>query len=137
MKYRHAFLQLVSLLTLCLVGWAVYQAVQQPTIGAFWGYTSGVIYEVDNAHPSADLVQVGDRIIQGNDLAPAQFYKLSGLGPGDTVVVEIERNNQHESYSLSVTTPALRTVFERLIPILIGLTFWIVGNLVLALADTV
>jgi hypothetical protein len=78
------------------------------------------------------LVQVGDRIIQGNDLTPAQFYKLSGLGPGDTVVVEIERNNQQESYSLSVTSPSLRTVFERLIPILIGLTFLIVGNLVLA-----
>lgn len=132
MKYRHAFLQLLSLLTLSLVGWAVYRAVQQPTIGAFWGYTSGVIYEVDGGHPSANLLQVGDRVIQGNGLAPAEFYKLSGLEPGNTVAVEIERNNKQEIFSLSVANPAFRTVIERLIPILIGLTFWIVGNLVLA-----
>jgi signal transduction histidine kinase len=132
MKYRNAFLQLLSVLTLCLVGWAINKAIQQPTIGVFWGPSSGEIYEVEGSHPAAKFFQVGDRIIQGDGLAPAQLYQLSGKNPGDVVQLEINRDGKDQTFMVPVTKSDFQLVVERLIPITIALFFWIVGILVLA-----
>ncbi len=132
MKYRHAFLQLLSLLTLCLLGWSIYLAIHHPTIGVYWGYTSGVIYEVDPSYSSSNDLQIGDRIIKGDGLNPTQLYKLSCKNPGDLIHLKINRDGQDHSYLVEVAKSDFGTTTERLIPLWIALGFWLAGNAVLA-----
>jgi signal transduction histidine kinase len=132
MKYRHATMQLLSLLTLILLGWSSYLSIHRPTIGVFWGYTSGVIYEVDETHPSAKLLSVGDRIVSGNGLNASQLYKFNQINAGDVIDLKIDRNGKELNFPIIVAESKINTIFERVVPLLIALVFWLSGNLVLA-----
>ncbi len=132
MKYRHATMQLLSLLTLILLGWSSYLSINRPTIGVFWGYTSGVIYEVDETHPSAKLLLVGDRIVSGNGLNASQLYKFNQINTGDVINLKIDRNGKELNFPIIVTESKINTIFERVVPLVIALVFWLSGNLVLA-----
>ena len=88
------FLHVFSLFTLVLIGWAVALAVQKPSIGAYWGYPSGIVYAIDAGHPSSQVFRVGDRITGIGEIPRADWYKLPGTTPGQNLSIEVERDGQ-------------------------------------------
>ena len=131
-KTLHVFLHGLSLVTLVWIGWSVMLAVQKPSIGAYWGYRSGVVYGVDAGHPSSSVYQIGDRIIQSDELSLSDLYKLAGKSNGDTIRLAVERNGQVLQLVVQVAPSSLPAIFDRLPPFFVALGFWIIGNYVLA-----
>lgn len=130
------FFHLVSFATLFFLSWTIVLAVQRPSIGITWTYSNGVVYSVDPAHPSADLLRLGDRIIRGDGLTPSALYPLKGKRPGDTVHLILEREGTQLSIDAHVTPSSVRAIASRVITLSVALVFWAAGVLVLSFSHT-
>ena len=126
------FLHGLSLGTLVWIGWTVVLAVQKPSIGAYWGYQSGIVYGIDAGHPSARAFQIGDQIIPLNDLSSADLYKLAGMENGESIHLQVRRNGQMQELVVQVAPSSLPAVLERLPALLVAFGFWMAGSYVLA-----
>jgi signal transduction histidine kinase len=126
------FLHGLSLVTLVWIGWTVVLAVQKPSIGAYWAYPSGIVYGIDTGHPSAMAFQIDDRIIKVAELPPSEWYRLSGISNGQIIPVQVERNGQVQTLDVQIAPVSLQGNFDRLLPFLVALGFWIAGSYVLA-----
>lgn len=125
------FLHSLSVVTLVWMGWTVSLAVQKPSIGAYWGSQSGVVYGIDTGHPSAINFQVGDRIVDVEGNSPADLYKLSDQN-GQTIHIVVNRDGVDREISVQVRPSSLAAVLDRLPPFLVALAFWLAGSYVLA-----
>ncbi len=130
-KSLHVFLYGLSLVTLVWMGWTVALAVQKPSIGAYWGYQSGVVYGLDAGHPSAQAFRIGDRIIQVGELSPSELYRLVEKN-GELLHIPVERNGQTQELDVQVAPSSLQAILGRLPPFLVALGFWLAGGYVLA-----
>lgn len=131
-KALHVFLHGISVITLVWIGWSVLLAVQKPSIGAYWGYRSGVVYDVDAGHPSSKTFQIGDRIISAGDKSAADLYKLTRNEIDQTIRIDVERDGQIQELLVQVTPSSFRAILNRLPAFLVAFGFWIVGGYVLA-----
>jgi signal transduction histidine kinase len=118
------------LLTLCLLGWAGYQHIDRPTLGLYWNYASGFIYQVDDRNPSVAQVQVGDRLLSGNSLEPKHVYALIDQGEVDTILLQLERAGSVYAIRAEAIKPDLMIVISRVSFIIIALCFWLTGTLI-------
>ncbi|MEN4012182.1 MAG: histidine kinase [Bellilinea sp.] len=126
------FLHVFSLFTLVLIGWAVALAVQKPSIGAYWGYPSGIVYAIDAGHPSSQVFRVGDRILRIEEISRADWYKLPGTTPGQNLSIEVERDGQTHELDVQIAQSNIKAILGRIPPFLVALGFWIAGSYVLA-----
>lgn len=126
------FLHVSSLFTLVLIGWAVALAVQKPSIGAYWGYPSGIVYAIDAGHPSSQVFRVGDRILRIEEISRADWYKLPGTTPGQNLSIQVERDGQTHELDVQIAQSNIKAILGRIPPFLVALGFWIAGSYVLA-----
>ncbi len=126
----------MSLLTLILIGYTTIIAAQRPSLGIYWTYSSGIVYELDTTHPSTDEFQIGDRILSGDGLTPAKLYQLSSKQPGDVVDLVVERNGVQRIVHTKIVESSFAAVFSRLLPLAVALIFWISGSVVLAFSHS-
>ncbi|MRS04515.1 hypothetical protein EG832_15050, partial [bacterium] len=126
------FLHGLSLGTLVWIGWTVVLAVQKSSIGAYWGYQSGIVYGIDAGHPSARAFQIGDQIVPINDLSSSDLYKLEGMKNGESIHLQVRRNDQMQDLVVQVVPSSLPAVLERLPAFFVALGFWLAGSYVLA-----
>ncbi len=114
-----------------LLGWAGLVIVQRPYSGLTWSYKSGVIHQVDPQGPAAGLFQVGDQITAIDGLPPYQARDLPGRKVGDPVAFTVERGQDILSLHLQLTRASLTWALTSLTTILVALSFWLFGLLVL------
>lgn len=126
------FLHGISITTLVWIGWSVLLAVQKPSIGAYWSFRSGVVYDVDAGHPSSNTFQIGDRIVSAGDMSASDLYKLTRNEIGRIIRIDVERDGLMQEISIKVTPSSFRTILNRFPAFLVALGFWIVGSYVLA-----
>jgi len=126
------FLHGVSIITLVWIGWSVLLAVQKPSIGAYWGFRSGVVYDVDAGHPSSNAFHIGDRIISAGEMSASDLYKLTKNEIGQVIRIDVERDGQMQELLVQVASSSFRAILNRFPAFLVALGFWIVGSYVLA-----
>lgn len=131
-SYRNTFLHLVFVSVLIFLCWNLAEVIHHPSLGVFWGYGNAIVYGIDQSNPSAAKLLVGDRIISGDGLRPADIYRMEGKKPGDIINLLIERNGRTISLPVSVTEPHLQTILSRLLPLAVAVVFWCAGSIVLA-----
>ncbi len=126
------FLYGLSLAALSWIGWTVSLAVQKPSIGAVWAYQSGVVYSVDAGHPSAGVIKIGDRILQGAEQSPSDLYRLGGKANGENIQIILERNGRVQTIEVLVAPSSLEKILSRLPALMAAFGFWLAGSYVLA-----
>ena len=132
MRFRSVIPYVFVALTLALVGWAGYTDLSHPTLGLYWGYSSGLVYQNDGNNPSLSDVEIGDRLISGNGLEPRSVYKLIDQGEVSTIHLQFERKGKIFEVDADLIKPALGVVIGRLSVFLIAFCFWLSGSLIYA-----
>jgi signal transduction histidine kinase len=124
------------LAVLVFAGWL---QVRYPYDGIEFALRSGEVRVVDPNGPAAGRLQPGDhlRSVNEKDFFATQY--LGGLHPGDTVryVVYRQVNPFEGDYirtRLTLAAPSAAVLWSRLSPLLVALSFWLLGVLVLALS---
>lgn len=107
-------------------------AVQKPSIGVYWGFRSGVVYDVDAGHPSSNTFQIGDRIISAGEKSASDLYRLTRNEIGQIIRIDVERDGQIQELLVQVTPSSFRAILNRFPAFLVALGFWIIGSYVLA-----
>jgi signal transduction histidine kinase len=125
------FLHSLSVGTLVWIGWTVSLAVQKPSIGAFWRPQTGVVYFIDDGHPSADEFRVGDRIVNLEGFSPTYLNILSDWN-GQSIHVLVNRYGTDQEITAQVKPSGLGQILDRLPSFFVGLAFWLAGSYVLA-----
>ena len=62
---KTGYLYILSVATFALLIWGTILSIRQPYTGVFWEYSTGIVYQVDDSHPSAYQVHKGDQVISG------------------------------------------------------------------------
>lgn len=129
---------LASLATLALVAVVAVSMYRRPNEGLAWSL-SGEIVEVNPTGAGARAgLQTGDIIVEWDG---APFASSSWLyeekQPGDTVTFSVLRDNQSLSIQVTLESAPLAMVLRRLEPLLVALSFWLIGVVIAYLKPTV
>lgn len=119
---------LLALASIFFLGWSVWLAISYPDEGFQISSDNWVVTNVDKSGPAYGNIRNGDFILAVNSVPVSQalpFY--SNLQPGDVVEYTIQRKQQIIHVSSSLTVPTTVEISLRLIPIIVALTFWLVG----------
>ena len=119
-------------LTICaaLVLWSFpYDGIVQ------WSVQTGHIEAVDPHGPAAQAgIRRGDRILALDGIPLADVYPLyQGKRAGDQAVLTLLRAERELTVPITLAVPPVRARAIRLEPLLVGLSFWLVGLIVWAL----
>lgn len=124
---------LLAISTLLVLVWVMALVVRQPYSGLTWSYTTGVVQTVDPRGPAAALFQPGDRIVAVDGAPVYAARELPGKQAEQWVTFTvIEDSGVESARRLQLAAPASQVLFSRLSPILVALSFWLLGTLVLA-----
>lgn len=129
-------LSLLAVCTLALLAWAAILLVRQPYSGLNWSYTTGVVQAVDPHGPGAALFQPGDRLVAVDGAPVYAARDLPGLRAGDWVILSVVREGVESARRLQLVASPPAVLFGRLAVILVALSFWVLGTLVLALGPS-
>lgn len=132
MRFRSVIPYVFVALVLALMGWAGYKDLSHPTLGLYWGYSSGLVYQNDGNNPGVAGIEIGDRLISGNGLEAKSVYKLIDQGEVKTIRLQFERKGTIFSVDADLIKPALGTVIGRMSVFLIAFCFWLTGSLIYA-----
>ena len=126
---------LFGILALGLIGWTGFRSISRPTLGLYWEYGSGEVYEIQGDNPSVAAIHVGDRLISGDGVASDLVYKLIGQVKADSILLELERSGTVYTVHAQLIRPDFITIISRLSLILIGFSFWLTGALIYTFAQ--
>jgi signal transduction histidine kinase len=125
--------------TLAVLAFAGWQQVRYPYDGIEFALRSGEVRVVDPDGPAAGRLLPGDHIrsVNEKDFFASQY--LGGLHPGDTARYVVYRQvspfeGDYIKTKLTLAPPSAATLWNRLSPLLVSLSFWLLGVLVLALS---
>lgn len=118
----------IACLVLVIIGWSVFQANQQPDVGALWTQTGTVYY----AHKSSLLLR-HDRILSIDEVSlPESSFPYYLWEKGDDITFEILRNTKPLTLSIPFTEPPpLLVQVLRFSIFLVALVFWGVSGWIL------
>jgi signal transduction histidine kinase len=119
-------LHLVALCGLVVTG--VVSAVQ-PEAGLWWNVRTGEVLEVSTGGPGARAgLRVGDQILAVDGFPPTVLPNLTaGKHAGETLSLTVLQEGETRTVSLLLERPSLRSLFDRLIPLGVGIGFGVVG----------
>lgn len=121
-----------SILVLTLLAWAVWLRLQFSYDGALWSNKSGLVTRVDPSGPAADLLEEGDRILAIDGKPISQVTSLYfGKESGYPVSFSIERQGVRQNIDLFLAEPPWNVLITTLLPLLVGLFFWVTGVIIL------
>ncbi len=125
----------ISLATLALTTWAALVSWAFPYDGMQWSAQTGHIETVDAHGPAAQAgIRGGDRILALDGIPLADVYPLyRGKRAGDQALLTLLRAERQRAVSLTLAAPPPRVRAIHLEPLLVGLSFWLVGLVVWAL----
>lgn len=125
--------------TLAVLAFAGWLQVRYPYDGIEFALRSGEVRAVDPDGPAAGRFKPGDMIrsVNGQDLFATQY--LGGLHPGDPISYVVYRQvNPFEGnfikIKLTLVQPSPAVLWIRLSSLLVALSFWLLGILVLSLS---
>ena len=94
---------------------------------------SGVIQALDQSGIDAGIFQVGDRLIIVDGVPYDKTISLySGKHPGSFAQVIIDRNGKRLAFNFKLVKPPFSTVLRYFVPLLVALSFWVIGSIVQA-----
>ena len=132
-RLRIVFPFILASTSLALLAWTASLQVRRGYDGLELHPLSGMVLSVDPRGPTAGLLRVGDLVprVQGVPtlMAPPLF---SELFPGDEVMFTILQNGSEFSTSITMTSPPVRVLAQRLVPLTVATAFWVIGMAVLA-----
>ncbi len=124
------FLALLSLGVLVIAAWPI----TWPTDGTNLVLPEGRISTVKPASPAAQAgLQSGDVILAINNRPLANTPLYAGYQSGQQVVLTVQRNDLVRSVHVGLVAPPPLDLLWRIVPILVGLSFWGVGLFVFGL----
>ncbi len=129
---KTGYLYLLSVAAFALLAWGTILSIRQPYTGIFWEYTTGIVYEVDPAHPSAYQIHKGDQVISGEGHPASEVYRLISGQVGKSITLVVSRDGHTLLAKMELQAPSLKLVVGRLIPLLIALAFCLVGGIIYA-----
>lgn len=129
---KTGYLYILSVATFALLIWGTILSIRQPYTGVFWEYSTGIVYQVDDSHPSAYQVHKGDQVISGEGYPANQVYRLISGRVGETITLVINRDGHRLLVDMKLEAPDVNLLVSRLIPILIALAFSLAGGIVYA-----
>lgn len=129
---KTGYLYLLSVATVALLIWGTILSIRQPYTGVFWEYSTGIVYQVDNSHPSAYQIHKGDQVISGGGHPANQVYRLISGRVGETITLVINRDGRRILADMLLQVPGIKLLVSRLIPISIALAFSLVGGIIYA-----
>lgn len=110
---------LAYLLLLALFAWALHLSLHHPSVCAEWSFSSGVVSL--SAQPCP--IHRGDRILSLNRLPVSEARALPQGTIGQSVAVVYSRAGQTHQVDLTLRSPTGLLLFNRLVPLLVGLSF--------------
>ncbi len=121
-----------ALVSLLFMAWTAWEAVQHPEAGITWSLIDGQVEQVDPHGTAAGLLEPGDRIFSVDD-TPVELARLfPGRQAGETIRLLVEQEDQQQVIILQLSRPSLKRALQRLVPLVIGLVFWVTGTGTLA-----
>jgi signal transduction histidine kinase len=125
--------------TLAVLAFAGWQQVRYPYDGIEFALRSGEVRVVDPDGPAAGRLLPGDHIRSVNEKDFFATQYLGGLQPGDTARYVVYRQvnpfeGDYIKIKLTLAAPSVTILWNRLSPLLVALSFWLLGVLVLALS---
>lgn len=125
-----AFTLLFALAVFAFIGWTAYFLVEYPDDGLGTLEVDGFIRSLREDGPAIGKLQVGDVVMAVENLssnALSIYYPDLGKRIGDTVVFWVKRQNTMIPVEIKLAHPSVDLIAVRLIPILVALSFWLVG----------
>jgi PAS domain S-box-containing protein len=108
--------------------WSVFQVLVYPYDGLLTIDPTGLIKEIDETGPTADLLSEGDRIlsVDGVRFFEAQpFY--SHKRAGQQAVLDVQRGEGVRKVTFQLVNPSSKETLDRLAPLFLALIFWALG----------
>ncbi len=122
----------LAILVLALLAWAVWLRLQYSYDGVLWSNKSGLVNRIDPSGPAAGLLEEGDRILAIDGKPISQVSSLYfGKQSGYPVTFSINRQGVRHSIDLLLAEPPWNVLITTLLPILVGLFFWVTGIIIL------
>jgi two-component system sensor histidine kinase ComP len=108
----------------------------QPETGLWWDVRTGEVLEVAADSPGARAgLRVGDRVLAVDGLPPRALPNLTaGRHAGEALPVTVLREGETHTLSLALERPPPQSLFDRLIPISVGIGIGVVGLVTYVLA---
>jgi signal transduction histidine kinase len=109
----------------------------QPETGLWWDVRTGKVLEIATEGPGTRAgLHVGDQILAVDGLPPQALPNLAaGKRAGEVLSVTVLRKGKTRAFSLALERPPAWSLFDRLIPIGVGIGFGVVGLLTYLLAQ--
>lgn len=133
-RISHMLPFLLAILTFIFLVWSGYYVLNFPYDGFFVNSRTGIISSVDQYGPVSGKLFAGDRI------SPIiQKYYRNGYSNfqdksvSDIIILLVVRDDVTIPVMFELSTPPLREIINRLIPLLVSLIFILAGIIVLAL----
>lgn len=123
---------LVATIVLSTLIWAGRLLIQHPYTGMIWSYQTGSVLDVDPQGPAFSYFEPGDLVRSIDGIVPYQARGLPGKQSGDTVTFTFEKGEEHLRVRLLLVQPPIEVLFNRLSTLVIALSFWLLGVLVVA-----
>jgi signal transduction histidine kinase len=133
---RHLVVALTPmLLSFLLMCWAVWYLVQVPRVGAYWSASTGIVDGIEEDGPAVGLLHLGDRILTINGAPIQEAHALFTARSGADVQLAVLRNNVLHLIQLPPAKPALATLLNDFVPLVIALSFWALSGVVVVFAQ--
>jgi signal transduction histidine kinase len=115
-----------------LLGWAAALQIRRGYDGLDWYPLSGEVLTVDPRGPAADEIKAGDVVIRVEGIEAVMATQLfAEVAAGDEVLYRIQRAGSEFDAVVALIRPPAGVVVSRLSPIVVALSFWVIGVAVL------
>lgn len=132
-RLRSGTSSLLALAVLVFILWSGLQVFGYPYDGIARISSTGEVMQLDPGSPAAAVFQPGDQILLVNDVAfneAIPFYR--DYGPGESVSFLVKRGAQTYNIGFELERSSPWEIMLRLAPLVLALTFWVIGVLLIA-----
>lgn len=133
---------MIAIASLTLLLWVTVLLFHAPAYNLRWSPQTGIVDWIDPHSSVAGRVHIGDRVlaINGKPLVAADLLpdlgdqtrliaanERPGRAVGDQLTLDVLRNGNHATITISLERQPPLTIGRRLVPLMIALLFWTLG----------
>ncbi len=131
LQFARYGLNLLSILALALIVYAIGVIVGHPGSAVYWSHKTGEVFRIDDFPGAPDELQVGDIILSVDGLPPWEALSFMGKSVGEQVVLEVLRDGEVIQVVIELFKKDILMILASSVPVWIALTFWAVAVLIL------
>jgi two-component system phosphate regulon sensor histidine kinase PhoR len=119
---------IVGVAVLVFMIWTSTQLIVYPYDGIGNLHPSGLITAIEPSSPAHNKLQIGDRILEVDQLKYEDVQTTyEGKEGGDQVTYLVDRGGELVYVTITLIDPPFMEIVVRFVPILVALVFWIIG----------